>query len=385
MSSLPTRGTPNTPFTFDEAMRRLGYLMGAGCVVVVVYAVGPDFLLTATIGLMLALASALGVGLIGFIFGVPFSKDAAGAAPKVAGAPDRAESEGSPSSYRANTSLEQISDWLTKMLVGVGLVEIKEAPAALHRLVQYLAPGVGTGRQAETFVLSVLVFFAVSGFLFGFLWARLYLRRWLSDADRDLIEKLSRFDADAKAYSLVTRQLERREDESPVREDELRSAIHSASSSEKARIFEQATQASKDTEASDYYDIKNPGAIAIFQALINEDSQARYHRNHAELGYALDRRRPPDLVGSVAAISEAIKRRDQLRKTGWRYYEFRRARNLIRQDANYAAGKQSSPEALKSIADDIKAAKAGDPEKFDRWLADHSEVNRWLQLNGVNV
>ena len=385
MSSLLTRGTSDTPFTFDEAMRRLGYLMGAGCVVVVVYAIGPDFLLTATIGLMLALASALGVGLIGFIFGVPFSKDNAGAAPKVASAPDRAENEGSPSSYRANTSLEQISDWLTKMLVGVGLVEIKEAPAALHRLVQYLAPGVGTGRQAETFVLSVVIFFAVSGFLFGFLWARLYLRRWLSDADRDLIEKLSRFDADAKAYSLVTRQLERREDEQPVPEDELRSAIHLASSSEKARIFEQATQASKDTEASDYYDIKNPGAIAIFQALINEDSQARYHRNHAELGYALDRKRPPDLVGSVAAISEAIKRRDQLRKKGWRYYEFRRARNLIRQDANYAARKQSSPEALKSIADDIMAAKAADPEKFDRWLADHSEVSDWLQLNGVNV
>src|SRR5215831_10896013 len=137
LNTFGTGGSPDAPFTFDEAMRRLAYLMGVGCVVVIVYAFGPNFLLTASIGLMIALASALGVGLIGFIFGVPFSRDGAGAAPKVASTPDRAESEGSFSAYRANTSLEQISDWLTKMLVGVGLVEIKEAPAALHRLVGY--------------------------------------------------------------------------------------------------------------------------------------------------------------------------------------------------------------------------------------------------------
>jgi hypothetical protein len=29
------------------------------------------------------------------------------------------------------------------MLVGVGLVEIKSVPAALHRLVRYLAPALG--------------------------------------------------------------------------------------------------------------------------------------------------------------------------------------------------------------------------------------------------
>jgi len=248
-----------------------------------------------------------------------------------------------------------------------------------------LAPGLGTGPQSEAFVASVLVFFAVSGFLFGFLWARLYLRRWLTDADRDLIEKLSRFDSDARAYSLVARQLERREDETAVPLGELQDAIHLASTAEKARIFERARAASEDTDASDYQGIKNPAAATIFKALIADDAQARHHRNHGELGYSLDRQRPADLAGAVSALSEAIERRDKLRKTGWRYYEFRRALNRVRQDSNFNSGKPSGAEAVTRIVADITAAKIGDPTKFERWLRESPDVMRWLQLNNIQI
>src|SRR5471032_773136 len=243
------------PFTFDAAMRRLTYVMLLGCIVVCVYGanVGPQPLITICVGIMVALASALGAGLVGFIFGVPFARESTGSTPKVAGSPDHMENEGNSSAYRPNTSLEQISDWLTKILVGVGLVEINQAPAALARLVRYLAPGIGAGPASQSFMASILIFFAVSGFLFGFLWARLYLRRWLTDADRDLIEKLSRFDSDAKAYSLVARQLERRDDETAVLPEELQEAIHSATSAAKARIFDQAVAASENTAVSDYH------------------------------------------------------------------------------------------------------------------------------------
>jgi len=36
--------------------------------------------------------------------------------------------------YSGNTNLEQISDWLTKILVGVGLTQLREIPGQVQRL-----------------------------------------------------------------------------------------------------------------------------------------------------------------------------------------------------------------------------------------------------------
>lgn len=378
-------------FIFDAAMRRLTYLMGFGCLVVTLYGGSLDLrpVQTVCIGLMIALASTLGAGLVGFIFGVPFSRDSPSATSKSAEESQQSESRGISSTYRPNTSLEQISDWLTKILVGVGLVEIKEAPDSLARLVSFLAPGIGAQPTSKPLIVSILVFFGVCGFLFGFLWARLYLKRWLTDADKESIEtaikKLSIYDTDATAYSLVARQIGRREDEDSVPELELQKAIKTASSLAKAKIFEDARLASDDMDAKNYQSIKNPAAISIFKALIAADPQAMFHRNHAELGYALDRRLPPDFDGAIAALSEAIARRNSLRKKGWLYYEFRRARNRIRQDANYASNMRSEEPVLSSIVADLRAAKIDDSAKFDRWLRENPDVSKWLQLNEVKI
>lgn len=374
-------------FTFDAAMRRLTYLMALGCLLVAVSAglLGTNVLIAAGVGLMIAFAAALAAGLVGFIFGVPYSRDVTGSSTQPTSITSLADGNAQQPSYRPNTSLEQISDWLTKILVGVGLVEIKQAPIGLHELVVYLAPGISSGRQSEALVVSTIVFFSVCGFLFGFLWARLYLRRWLTDADRDLIEKLSRFDADAKAYGLVAQQLGRREDEPAASPEDLQQVIKSASSSTKAHIFELARAASEDTEASEYQTVKNPGAASIFRALIADDSERRYHRNHGELGYTLDRKRPPDLAGAAESLSEAILRRDKLQKKGWRYYEFRRARCRIQQDGDFVARKPSARELRESIENDLKQAKEGDPTKFDKWLADNADVRAWIDLNNVQI
>ena len=66
-------------------------------------------------GLFLAGASTLVGSIIGFLFGVPVRErnpgvDATGAGNRTIG-------------YRPNTNLEQISDWLTKIIVGIGLVQ----------------------------------------------------------------------------------------------------------------------------------------------------------------------------------------------------------------------------------------------------------------------
>jgi len=386
--NVPLRFWPEKqPFTFDAAMRRLFYLLLVGGIVAAAYGglmdTNPG--LKACTAVMLGFSAALGAGLIGFIFGVPFArdgKDDTGRDTEIALAVDG--KRGAPT-YRPNTSLEQIADWLTKILVGVGLVEIQQAPHALHRLVLYLTPGIGQGPQAEAFVTTVLIFFSVSGFLFGFLWARLYLRRWLIDVDGDLIEKLSRFDADAKAYSLATRQLERHEDEDEVTSDQLNEAIKKASSTTRTRIFDLAKVASEDWDASNYAEIKNPGAESIFRALINADTRSQYHSNHGELGYTLSRRRPPELSQAIEALSEAIARRDAMHINGWRYYEFRRALNRILQEAEKTkAGQKSDQPTIDLIRADLLAAY--DAEKFAKWRQDHEkDLKPWMTLNGVTI
>ena len=69
--------------------------------------------------------------LTGFLFGVP--KFGAGdASPKKPACPARSGASSAQGySQRPNTNLEQISDWLTKIIVGLGLVELKQIPTHL--------------------------------------------------------------------------------------------------------------------------------------------------------------------------------------------------------------------------------------------------------------
>jgi hypothetical protein len=75
----------------------------------------------------------------------------------------------------ANTNLEQISDWLTKIIVGVGLVEAKEIPGYLGRLSQFIGPAIRPGAGGDVFALAITMHFAVWGFICAYLMTRVYL------------------------------------------------------------------------------------------------------------------------------------------------------------------------------------------------------------------
>src|SRR5580704_6185346 len=183
-----TKDSPQT-FDYDVAMRRVIYLAVIGAVVVLPYSWsgvltgGGHFASVFSVGLMAACAAIVSGGLLGFLFGVPHVREGETAQTQSGGRNSPADSEdesgssGSSITYRPNTSLEQISDWLTKMLVGVGLVEIKSIPGKLKGAAGFVAKGLGNNDQAQAFALTLLVFFAVCGFVFGYLWARLYLKR----------------------------------------------------------------------------------------------------------------------------------------------------------------------------------------------------------------
>jgi hypothetical protein len=75
----------------------------------------------------------------------------------------------------ANTNLEQISDWLTKIIVGVGLVESKQLPGYLVRLARYVGAGIRPGPGGDVFALAITLHFSVWGFICAYLMTRVYL------------------------------------------------------------------------------------------------------------------------------------------------------------------------------------------------------------------
>ena len=72
-----------------------------------------------------------------------------------------------------NRNIEAISDWLTKILVGLGLVNLKEIGRFLIIRSKELAPVFGTNAD---FILAFIIYFAIAGFLEGYLLTRMFLQ-----------------------------------------------------------------------------------------------------------------------------------------------------------------------------------------------------------------
>lgn len=141
---------------------------------------------------------ALGVGMLsatlGFLFGIPkvLQTPRAPAVPAVDATGARSDERATTETgyvQRVNTNLEDISDWLTKIIVGVGLVELKKLPPFINGVADRIQ-GVA-GPAGHSVGLALLAFFASTGFLFGYLLTRLYLQGALARADQGSSENLS--------------------------------------------------------------------------------------------------------------------------------------------------------------------------------------------------
>jgi hypothetical protein len=148
---------------------------------------------TLSASVMIAAAALVSGGLIGILFGVPRS---IAAGPQPAGNPPAGQAAPVGASIGANTNLEQISDWLTKIIVGVTLTQFGTIKRDAGQLFHSLAPAVGGGSGASGFAGSIVIYFVVVGFLIGWLYARLRLNLAMSKADAamDLTRRADRAD-----------------------------------------------------------------------------------------------------------------------------------------------------------------------------------------------
>ncbi|CAH0446006.1 hypothetical protein LMG9673_04739 [Ralstonia pseudosolanacearum] len=98
---------------------------------------------------------------------------------------------------RPNTNLEEVSDWLTKIIVGLGLVNLK----GIGTRVQDVATNVAASLQKSpdawdvSVAMAIIVGFSVIGFLCGYLYTRLFVQGALIRSDQNLGNLRAEIDA----------------------------------------------------------------------------------------------------------------------------------------------------------------------------------------------
>lgn len=165
-------------------------LLGIGALLI--YSASLERDSTSSFGNLLLISMALTmVGLlVGILFGIPKS-------------PSKAEDKTTNSSISANTNLEEVSDWLTKILIGFGIAELSK----LDEIVTNVTHSISTMIPAVSaaLILGITLYFPIYGFLAGWLLTRIYLTQIfarlherLRAANNDLITLAKRVLDDAK-------------------------------------------------------------------------------------------------------------------------------------------------------------------------------------------
>ena len=164
--------------------------------------------------------------LIGFLFGIPKTKQKRKKdSIKQTNAKYIFSSENNShgTNQEPNTNLEDVSDWLTKILIGVGLVEIEKIGPSLYSLAEVLGKSISqtsTGTNDHLmYALALIIYFLIIGFFFGYLSTRIIISREFLKADNLDLEEVK-----GQLYSIEARVREHEEISALVSQaDEYRS------------------------------------------------------------------------------------------------------------------------------------------------------------------
>lgn len=148
---------------------------------VIVFVFGASASKKATILLWMMLFLLFGV-FVGFLFGIP----------KVL----QATEPNPASNYRqlVNTNLTEISDWLTKIMVGLGLVHLTRIHAEIAKVASILAAALSLPTAEKSslgfaFGYGIVITYALLGFLYGYIMTRLFLAVAFVTADTAALER----------------------------------------------------------------------------------------------------------------------------------------------------------------------------------------------------
>ena len=181
------------PFWAEWLQRMIVPLISVGVLAIVIFSAASALDETDTnfwtglfrnigVGLVIGGGTFFTFGFAGFLFGIPRSISH----------PESVSVESGGSPYINNTNLEQVSDWLTKILIGVGLTQLLRVPAKALELATFLAEGFADATGSKPFIVGLLLYFGVLGFLACYLCTTWYLK-----------QSLDQIRASASDFSLV--------------------------------------------------------------------------------------------------------------------------------------------------------------------------------------
>lgn len=347
----------------------------------------------ATIGVACMLAGAFlitGV-FLGFLFGFPHTVPGN---PSGVNAPLQPGDQAPTFRHEVNTNLEQISDWLTKILVGVSLTQVSSLPGWLKKYAKFAASGLGGYPNSEIFATGILIYYIFVGFLCGFLLTRLAIAGAIREADLEagvvrvaqkvadveskISEEVQQKKTDEETLSLVQVQLNASRGAAlPSRED-LNAKIQAASPAARSQVYFLAREARSQNRETNKPKMER--TIPIFRALIASEGDQRDHNNHGQLGFALKDQEPPDCKEAERELSTAIEIRDSQHEPGALDYEFVRAFCRIKLETEALELEQPPIEETKrKILADLQ--KAIQDNTIHKRMQEDATIKQWLENN----
>lgn len=302
---------------------------------------------TATLGMaLLVAAAAMASGaLLGFLFGIPRSLQT----DRTTGSPDTAP-------LGQNTNLEQISDWLTKILVGVGLVQLGTIGAAAGRLINSISAAFEPMAGAKVIAAALLVLSSVAGFMISYIGTRTWLFQMFSQFAGGIVSfvdsrvhqavapvraEVQQVQSDQEnlreLIAVLDSQLDSRGAE-PAR-GQVRDLLLRANPTHRDLAFQTAKRARR-VPGVDQPAVRR--TIPVFRALVDADPARYVYR--AELGAALAD--IGDYPEAIAALDKAIELRGEYSRFDW--FEFHRARARIGLIPGHAAPDDDTAAALRA-------------------------------------
>jgi hypothetical protein len=131
--------------------------------------------------------------LVGFLFGIPRVVSTGALRLTQEGqATDKSDRDAPTGQFTPSTNLSEISDWLTKLLLGAGLVQLgslgRPAGALLQAIARGISPPAGEAAPVNTAALAmagaIVVTYLVLGFLDGYVVTTLWYGRRLSELQK---------------------------------------------------------------------------------------------------------------------------------------------------------------------------------------------------------
>ena len=167
-----------------------GIFVALGIILISIYGITLSSVSTSIVWM---LACIMAGSAIGFLFGIPKIMQPSGNTENVNKA-EVANSQSGDGDYKllVNTNLTEISDWLTKIIVGLGLVNLTKLPPYITSIALSFSNGINgkDKSSALAFAYGLITCYTILGFLFGYLFTRLVLTQAFADADRASIQQV---------------------------------------------------------------------------------------------------------------------------------------------------------------------------------------------------